>query len=134
MMDVNGKGGEYGTCDECEGEGEIQEECSTCEDGKGKIECKVCNATGKDDRGEECGECDGDGEIECSYCFGEGEITESCEYCESGCILESCEYCDGSGEIECSNCDGSGEVDCDECGGGRAFSNNYLLLFKTLVY
>jgi hypothetical protein len=121
-----GQGGDYGTCDECNGEGEIQEECDMCEGGK--VDCDECDATGKDDEGEECVECDGSKKKDCQTCDGENEITKTCENCDGGGEV-GCDYCGGEGRTECEECGGEGEIEggcdycdygsisCDECGG-----------------
>jgi len=71
------------TCDECDGEGDL--ECENCEGG-GEVECPVCDGEGVDAEGDTCGECDGSRYVECTWCWGRGE--------------ENCDRCDGTGEIE----------------------------------
>lgn len=56
---------------------------------------------------EDCGECDGTGQIsvDCAEC--DGGTTEEDEECES---------CEGYGEVDrdCDNCDGTGELEKSE--------------------
>ena len=74
-------GDTYETCEECNGNGEI--DCHYCE-GYGEVDCEDCDSSGEDEEGEEC-----------SYCDGKGK--KDCDECGSGYIR--CEYCDGNGEI-----------------------------------
>lgn len=70
------------TCDNCGGDG--QEDCPNCENGK--VECPDCDGRGELEAGEECFNCSGTGEVECSICDGEGGF--------------ECDYCNGLGEVE----------------------------------
>jgi len=78
------------------------------------------NNTG-DEYVENCGDCDGYGEVSCDYCSGDGQI--ECGDC-SGTGQMDCEECDGEGtidddgdEVECHDCSGRGTIECDTCGG-----------------
>lgn len=103
------------TCHECDGDGEAP--CDDCDGGH--IHCDVCDGQGE----LECGSCDGEGELECDVCDGEGknEDGEDCEDCEGNGKI-SCDDCEGNGNISCDDCDGEGELDCDECNGSGSVS------------
>ena len=70
------------TCENCGGDG--AEDCPNCD--KGKVECPDCDGMGELEDGEDCFNCSGTGEVECSICDGEGTF--------------ECDYCDGKGEVE----------------------------------
>ena len=124
-------------CQQCEGEGEVQIDCEACDNGdvdcgkdrcnegiikcedcmgEEKSQCGDCGGDGKDSQtdGEECGTCDGEGEIDCEECVGEGEY--ECDDC-NGVGTVACNECDGHAQIQevCDNCDGDGETYCDWC-------------------
>jgi hypothetical protein len=84
--------------------------------------CGNCNGEGRVN----CYDCDGDGTIDCYDCYGEGTI--DCIRCEGSgekkinqYTTEDCDYCDGTGEIVCKYCNSDGTIDCDTCGGDGDF-------------
>lgn len=85
-------------------------ECEECW-GEGDVQCEWCDGDG----GFDCGYCEG-GQVECSECDGSGkdEDGEDCYYCE-GEGTKNCDNCDGDGKVECDECDGGGRVNCDNC-------------------
>jgi len=91
-------------CDECNGDGEVEEDCYECDRGVIMDSCGNCSGEG---------EYEGDdGEIEdCPECNGEGEIEQDCPECGGdGTVYNSCEECDGSGYINPAD-SYSGELD-----------------------
>jgi hypothetical protein len=117
-------GGNYISCEYCDGEGRVfcsdcdgegESSCGECR-GRGYIECYDCDGNGKED----CEKCDGEGvvedadgeEIECSDCFGKGK--KDCSHCD-GNGRDECPDCDGTGGEQCGRCYGSGSYDCDNC-------------------
>lgn len=83
-----------------------RETCGDC-DGEGDVDCYECSA-GK----VSCEQCDGDGIETCSECGGSGEIEDDGE-------TLTCPECGGESDVECDNCGGDGEVDCPSCNYGR---------------
>jgi hypothetical protein len=68
-----------------------------------------------------CGECDGEGQIDCSECDGDGremgdEKWEPCSGCE-GTGKENCDECNGDGKVSCNRCGGDGYESCNNCAG-----------------
>ena len=109
-------------CEECEGSGQIQEDCEECgtfTGEAGQVECEDCEGEGtisEGDSTEDCEVCDGDGHVECVECD-EGVISVECSECYGeGQIEVTCDYCDGDGEIRCDYCD-EGSNACHECDG-----------------
>lgn len=80
-------------CDHCD---EGSNNCGEC-DGEGWVDCWTCN-----DGQETCDDCGGDGELGCDDCGGDGEV--------------ECDECGGDNRVDCQKCDG-GRVECDECDG-----------------
>lgn len=83
-------------CDECDGRKRV--ECEECE-GEGRKQCHQCHSSGKVTRGhgdeereENCGKCNGRGDIDCEFrdCRG--------EECKRGTIC--CPQCTGFGQME----------------------------------
>ena len=137
-------------CQQCDGEGQVWIDCEACDNGDvdcgmsrckdgivkceeckdGKLVCPMtsCEGSGKDSQtdGEDCGNCDGEGEVDCEECVGEGEYecddcngvgTVACNECEGNAqIEEECDTCDGEGETYCDWCE-DGWAECNECGG-----------------
>lgn len=95
------------TCEECEGDGTISEDCPKCSehDNDGQIPCSKCEA---------------EGQIECKGCEGSGETATGKEHkaCD-GTGYKECSKCEGNGSIDCSKCEGEGTIDkdCPECEG-----------------
>jgi hypothetical protein len=74
---------------------------------------------------ETCGNCDGDGEVDCDNCE-DGQVT--CPSCDGEGVDDegdTCEECNGSGEIECTWCHGTGQETCDVCDGSGEVENDY---------
>ena len=97
-----------GDCNHCFGAGER----TITEYTPGKVDCDECEGTGKDDEGDECDTCDGEGKQECGEC--NGTAKQECEAC-IGEGREDCSECGGEGYSECGTCEGSGL--CGECSG-----------------
>jgi hypothetical protein len=64
-----------------------------------------------------CDHCDGNRTVECSECYGTGEVSDDGEDV-------TCSSCGGDGEEECGYCDGNGRVDCEECDGKGEIETN----------
>lgn len=121
-------------CDNCNLQNQITESCTVC-DGSGysvEQQCNKCGGSGEhyDREGElmvcrvcdggvfreQCGSCNGDGEVkqDCPKCDGDGSIRqEQCNTCgqypntDDGMI--PCNLCDGGdNRPDCSNCEGQG--------------------------
>lgn len=60
----------------------------------------------------ECYECGNSGMMACGECYGQGEV--DCEKCNDG--NYECEKCNGDG---CESCDNKGYIDCEECHYGK---------------
>lgn len=71
-------------CDDCEGQGYIDEKCDECNgDGGVTANCDDCGGSGEDDEGGLCDNCDGSGEMEepCYKCNGDGNMSDECNAC-----------------------------------------------------
>src|SRR4051794_5701933 len=60
--------------------------------------------TFKDNSGEQCSDCKGQGTIDCGQCEGTGSTDAMGED-------EECPVCEGTGTIECEECNGTGTID-----------------------
>ena len=60
----------------------------------------------------ECYECGNSGMMACGECYGQGEV--DCDKCNDG--NYECEKCNGDG---CESCDNKGYIDCEECHYGK---------------
>lgn len=98
--------------------------CDYC-DGDGEVNCSWC-----EDGEVDCDSCI-NGEVECEDCEGTGEEDdgEPCSTCGGGMV--QCDSCQGDGTISCDNCGGGGKEECSECEGDGAIykegSNDYTL-------
>jgi hypothetical protein len=99
--------------------------CDYC-DGDGEVNCSWC------ENGEvDCDSCI-NGEAECEDCEGTGEENdgEPCSTCQGGGTVQ-CDSCQGDGTIRCDDCAGGGTEECSECeGDGTIYkegSNDYTL-------
>ena len=134
--------GEGNTCHECDGDGTVDGDCSTCNgngneecpdcSGSGEIKCMRCNGEGSTGNKVECIDCGGSGRVKklvrmgrCNTCNGTGEIPEICPDC-GGSGEITCTKCEGEGEFECKVCDGSGSVDDMDCNNCVGFYKNKL--------
>lgn len=72
--------------------------CDKCR-GKGKEECRFSN-------------CNGTGQIRCTYCDGRGRTETATEIIKCAC---------GDGKVTCSECKGDGKVNCPLCDGLGGF-------------
>lgn len=88
------------------------EECGEC-DGRGNIDCTECNGVGT----VSCSTCSGEGEVDCNDCNGNGNV--DCEDCDGTGEIdgEDCSKCNGNGENTCVGCGGDGEHTCSDCNG-----------------
>jgi len=90
-------------CPYCDEEFAIQESadyiCPECEN-----EIEIKRVKDKAIITKECDECDGEQEVVCDVCDGDGYLED-----EDGDDVE-CEECEGTGTILCSECDGDGYV------------------------
>ena len=59
-----------------------------------------------------CSGCGGDGDVSCSYCYGQGKnlVTwyEYGDWGETSYSTYDCNYCNGSGKKSCNICSGRG--------------------------
>lgn len=64
---------------------------------------------GRDGEGE-CYDCEGGGQQDCGYCYGEGYVDSGSVTRLSGeAVMEECGDCYGDGRVDCDNCNGTGD-------------------------
>lgn len=100
-------------CEWCDGSGNF--DCDYCEGGQ--VECSECDGTGKDEDGEDCVYCEGEGSYSCDNCSGDGKV--------------DCDYCDGDGRVNCDGCDSSGTI---EKPGYRTVGENRVLMVADMSF
>lgn len=131
VTNVNGKkfiaatdtdGSSQEDCWDCDGDGKVTGTCNTC-NGNGEIECPECSGNAE----VKCPKCHGDGtngpDIDCPDCKGTGRVKKlvrmgKCLKCNgTGKTPSICDECDGTGDVLCKNCEGNGYVECPSCKG-----------------